>query len=131
MNPSDLRSRLDAIKKKGKIPLKDNENSFPDDISDPGNPAAAGAASQNNADKASHPDMPEAEKALLENGWKRISDMVYEKITLSGNPLPEKISDFLMPQKADSSSLVFYDTETTGLSGGAVNLVFLAGFGFP
>ncbi len=74
--------------------------------------------------------IPESEKSLLANGWTKISDMVFEKITYSENPLPEQISDFLMPESSALSSLVFYDTETTGLSGGAGNLVFLIGFGF-
>lgn len=102
MNPSDLRSRLDSIKKQPK-------------------PAAK---SSDTAQKISP-----AEQALAENGWNRLSAMVYEKVTLTGNPLGGNISNFLMPDEAETSDLYFYDTETTGL-GGAGNIVFLTGFGF-
>lgn len=104
MNPSDLRSRLDAIKNNEKSPHSENKK---------------------DSSAVSPP-----EKALKENGWKKLDSMVYEKISLSENPLKDKVSDFLMPDEADSSSFIFYDTETTGLSGGAGNIVFLAGFGF-
>jgi uncharacterized protein len=102
MNPSDLRSKLDAIKKKDK-------------------------SSQVLHKKET---IPLSEKALLENGWKKLEDMVYEKISWSENPLSDSISDFLMAEGSETSKLVFYDTETTGLSSGAGNIVFLTGFGF-
>lgn len=91
MNPSDLRSRLDAIKNNEKSPHSENKK---------------------DSSAVSPP-----EKALKENGWKKLDSMVYEKISLSENPLKDKVSDFLMPDEADSSSFIFYDTETTGLSG--------------
>jgi hypothetical protein len=103
MNPSDLRSRLDSIKKQDKKP----------------------AASQ----KIGPNEVSPSEKALLSNGWTRLADMVYEKTTISENPLQPGISDFLMPEGSDADNLFFYDTETTGL-GGAGNIVFLTGFGF-
>lgn len=101
MNPSDLRSRLDSIKKQNK------------------------PAEKPSAERGISP----AEKALESNGWTRLTEMVYEKVTVSENPLEPEISDFLMPESAEASNLFFYDTETTGL-GGAGNIVFLTGFGF-
>lgn len=107
MNPADLRSRLDSIKNRER-------------------PAPSGGPG-----KSPLPMLPKAEKALLDNGWIRVSGMVYEKVTLDDNPLDDRISDFLLEGGTESSRLVFYDCETTGLSGGAGNIVFLIGFGFP
>ena len=78
-------------------------------------------------------------EVLPEHGWTRVDDMVYEKATVSKNLLPDVISDTLVNPAAGepsfntaipSSDFIFYDTETTGLSAGAGNMVFLAGFGF-
>ena len=59
--------------------------------------------------------------------------MVYKRKIVLKTALPETISNVLLGDDADkntpSSGLVFYDTETTGLSAGAGNIVFLAGFG--
>jgi len=105
MNPKDLRSKLDAIKSRDIKP----------------DPASS---------KASSP-LPPQDKALLENGWRKLDDMVYEKVSFSESPLSERISDFLLEDGAAAEDLVFYDTETTGLSGGAGNIAFLIGFGIP
>ena len=76
---------------------------------------------------------------LPEHGWSRVDDMVYEKVTVLKNILPEYISNILLSStpyepeynnEIQSSEFIFYDTETTGLSAGAGNMVFLAGFGF-
>ena len=109
MDLKDLRSRLDSIKQQ--------------------------AADDNPVVNPSKKDTPETEKLLLDNGWSKISDMVYEKVSVSKNILPGVISDVLTEAASPSeketpaSRLYFYDTETTGLSAGAGNMVFLAGFG--
>ncbi|MBI9108957.1 MAG: ribonuclease H-like domain-containing protein [Spirochaetales bacterium] len=105
MDLKNLRSRIDTIKKQDR-------------------PAAVPAGLDTGPR-----EIPPPEAALLLNGWRRLADMVYEKVTLSENPLQPVISDFLMPEQADTAGLFFYDTETTGL-GGAGNIVFLTGFGF-
>ena len=107
MNPGDLRNRLDAIKKREKEarPRRSQADALPEGLSPP-------------------------EAALAGGGWERLAPMVFRKTTVTENPLPDEISDFLLDEPCKSGSLVFYDTETTGLSGGAGNLVFLAGFGF-
>ncbi|MDX9801639.1 MAG: ribonuclease H-like domain-containing protein [Spirochaetia bacterium] len=107
MNPSDLRSRLDAIKDRDSTPSVEVKGTGGDQA------------------------LPLAEKGLTENGWNRIAGMVYEKTSYCDNPLHGIISDFLLPEEADASRFVFYDCETTGLSGGAGNMVFLIGFGIP
>ena len=101
MDLKNLRSRIDTIKKQDKpAPVKDRG---PREISD-------------------------GEKALLANGWSRLTDMVYQRVSYSKNLLGPLISDFLMPEPEATEKLLFYDTETTGL-GGAGNIVFLSGFG--
>ena len=150
MKVSDLRSRLDAIKKRDTQDIPGNNRKPDEKSSGIFNPADKKGTESSGLERVSGENtkdrdeafgnsdsctagssLPASEKALLENGWKKLSDMVYEKITMCDNPLPENISDFLMIQPAESGRLVFYDTETTGLSGGAGNIVFLIGFGFP
>ncbi len=149
MKVSDLRSRLDAIKKRDKQDIPGNNSKSDEKSSGILNPAGkketessglnrdSGGNTPGRDNESEKSDtcipgssLPASERALLENGWKKLSDMVYEKLTMCDNPLPENISDFLMMQPAESGRLVFYDTETTGLSGGAGNIVFLIGFGF-
>lgn len=75
-----------------------------------------------------------SEAELLEHGWQKTADMVYERAVVQKNILPEVVSNILLDDKApkegvSASRFIFYDTETTGLSAGAGNMVFLAGFG--
>ena len=132
MNPSDLRSRLDAIKKRDKTSGPDNPSKVRNQSDQKKNVKSRNRkpADRSRDKKKQNEEIPYSEKSLIENGWKKISDMVFEKITYSENNLPDIISDFLLPESSESSRLVFYDTETTGLSGGAGNLIFLTGFGF-
>ncbi len=102
MEPGDLRSRIDSLKKNNITEQKKSVN---------------------------------VGNVLVENGWNRIADMVYEKVSVKKNILPDVISEVLLDKNTASgtshptSRFVFYDTETTGLSAGAGNIVFLAGFG--
>lgn len=100
MDIKDLRSRIDSIKKQS---------------------------------PETKPVRPDAGAILAEHGWTKIADMVYEKVSVIKNILPQVISNTLLDadsQAAPASQFSFYDTETTGLSAGAGNMVFLAGFGF-
>ena len=115
MDIRDLRSRIDIIKKQ------------------------AGSSGTGDSKKADRVERPDPGKLLIANGWEKLDDMVYKRVSVLKNILPEVISDVVLeadtgspsPDTAiPSSQFVFYDTETTGLSAGAGNLVFLAGFGF-
>ena len=106
MDLKDLRSRIDSIQQKA----GNNRRTVPEKKPDPG-------------------------ESLAKTGWKRTGNLVYEKITDSGIKMPSGFSTALMPpdypgSKLDMGKLVFYDTETTGLSSGAGNIIFLAGFGY-
>jgi uncharacterized protein len=48
---------------------------------------------------------------------------------IPGVPLPGPRSGLLLPPETADSELLFFDLETTGLSGGAGTVAFLAGFG--
>jgi uncharacterized protein YprB with RNaseH-like and TPR domain len=64
-------------------------------------------------------------------GWRRHSDLVYSNETfvpLEGVPT-ERFLCRLLGREAVPDDLVFMDTETTGLSGGAGTTVFLVGSG--
>ncbi len=65
-----------------------------------------------------------------EPGWKRLTEGVWERIIESPSLLPEEFTNpFILPGPLQSENLVFYDLETTGLSGGAGNIAFLIGIG--
>ncbi len=118
MDIRDLRSRIDSIKEKTSgLDRKQESKTHPQ--------ADTGAV-------------------LTDNGWTKLADMVFEKVTVRKNILPEVISEVLLTDLSSegasgddigiatgvpASRLIFYDTETTGLSAGAGNIVFLAGFG--
>ena len=115
MDIKDLRSRIDSIKQQ-----------------------TNGSVHTGKSQREKKP-RPDAGKTLLDNGWNRISEMVYEKVSVINNILPEAVSDILLDESCNTAenktmipaeNFVFYDTETTGLSAGAGNIVFLAGFGF-
>ncbi|MBB6478679.1 ribonuclease H-like domain-containing protein [Spirochaeta isovalerica] len=64
------------------------------------------------------------------DGWSEISPYVWKKTVSYENPLNEVYpQSLLLPQETRSDNLIFYDTETTGLSTGAGTIPFLIGIG--
>lgn len=64
-------------------------------------------------------------------GWERVGEFTYRRVLDCENPLPEaEVSEHLLPEGLSSRDLLFLDTETTGLSGGAGTLIFLIGLGW-
>ncbi|MBI9099279.1 MAG: ribonuclease H-like domain-containing protein [Spirochaetaceae bacterium] len=63
-------------------------------------------------------------------GWIEIYPSVWKRSVLKKNILPSFFSDSLIfPGNTESQKLIFYDTETTGLSTGAGTIPFLIGLG--
>jgi pentatricopeptide repeat protein len=63
-------------------------------------------------------------------GWQQAAEGVWERILEYPPVLPPRFDNpFILPEPVSSRDLVFYDLETTGLSGGAGNLAFLIGLG--
>jgi uncharacterized protein YprB with RNaseH-like and TPR domain len=63
-------------------------------------------------------------------GWERTGELTYRRAVSFDNPLAgEPISEHLLPRGLSAGDLLFFDTETTGLSGGAGTLVFLVALG--
>jgi uncharacterized protein YprB with RNaseH-like and TPR domain len=63
-------------------------------------------------------------------GWERTGELTYRRAASFDNPLAgEPISEHLAPRGLSAGDLLFFDTETTGLSGGAGTLVFLVALG--
>ena len=61
-------------------------------------------------------------------GWQRIDDFVWERISIHSALLPTAFeSGFIVNPGTPAHELIFYDLETTGLSGGAGNIAFLIG----
>lgn len=64
-------------------------------------------------------------------GWERVGEFTYRRVLDCENPLPDtEISEHLLPRGLSGGDLLFLDTETTGLSGGAGTLIFLIGLGW-
>jgi uncharacterized protein YprB with RNaseH-like and TPR domain len=63
-------------------------------------------------------------------GWEQIDTSVWRRSVFKDNILPRTFQDSLLLQKGTTAEeLIFYDTETTGLSTGAGTIPFLIGFG--
>jgi hypothetical protein len=95
----------------------------------------AGAESREAAarDEAAESGLPAEEAGAAAaglQGWERIGELTYRRICSFENPLAgEEISEHLLPRGLSAGDLLFFDTETTGLSGGAGTLVFLIALG--
>lgn len=64
------------------------------------------------------------------SGWRIVADEVWERSILYPRLLPRKFENpFVLPGELSRDAMVFYDLETTGLSGGAGNVAFLIGLG--
>lgn len=64
-------------------------------------------------------------------GWEKIHTDVWRRQTSLKNPLNSQYKKSLqIPYNCEISDLLFYDTETTGLSTGAGTIAFLVGVGF-
>ncbi len=67
---------------------------------------------------------------LRDDGWEKLGEYVYRKMYRSPNPLSGQKNQYLIEKLIENSSaadLLFFDTETTGLSTGAGSIVFLIG----
>ncbi|UCF96439.1 MAG: ribonuclease H-like domain-containing protein [Spirochaetaceae bacterium] len=63
-----------------------------------------------------------------ERGWQEVGNYTLRRQLHSPNSLAKiRISEHLLPSGYGASDLLFFDTETTGLSGGAGNSIFLIG----
>ena len=65
---------------------------------------------------------------LQDGGWSQAGEYVFTRTVRKKSPLTETAtSRLLIPDGLSREDLLFFDTETTGLSGGAGNMVFLLG----
>ena len=70
------------------------------------------------------------DKISIPEGWETLDRDIWKKEIWSVNPLAGmKLSGFMAPCDIPMEDWLFYDTETTGLSGGAGNTAFLIGLG--
>jgi uncharacterized protein YprB with RNaseH-like and TPR domain len=68
------------------------------------------------------------EPFAAQRGWEQAGRYTLRRQRRSPNPLSGiEISEYLMPPGYTPADLLFFDTETTGLSGGAGNSIFLIG----
>ena len=64
-------------------------------------------------------------------GWDRIDDFLWSRSQSAPATLPVELDRSpLLPKGAKARDFIFLDVETTGLSGGAGTIAFLAGLGF-
>lgn len=63
-------------------------------------------------------------------GWIEVFPQVWRRSVILENPLCDEYGkSLILPEKQKSSQIIFYDTETTGLSTGAGTIPFLIGLG--
>lgn len=63
-------------------------------------------------------------------GWDQIHQFVWKREVFFPDPLPQSFNkSLLLSDDQDPQKLIFYDTETTGLSTGAGTIPFLIGWG--
>ncbi len=75
---------------------------------------------------------PDKNGFLDSGGWSRVGDYTFVRTRWIDNPLgSQNLSEHLVPDGFGTGDLVFFDTETTGLSGGAGNFIFLFGLARP
>ena len=73
---------------------------------------------------------PNKKPTLVDPSWNRIGEYTYEKTSILPDLTTNSLqSSLLLPSTKKLSDVLFFDLETTGLSTGAGNVVFLAGFG--
>ena len=90
-----------------------------------GSAADAAAAGRNGREKSSAP-----EKHFTLPGWKKVKECVYVREESVPVEYPERFGPGpLFTAETHADSLIFFDTETTGLSGGAGTVAFLIGVG--
>ncbi len=71
------------------------------------------------------------ERVSLPSGWERIYPLVWKRSVRMGKILRDEFNNsLLLPDKTRAENLIFYDTETTGLSTGAGTIPFLIGLGW-
>jgi uncharacterized protein YprB with RNaseH-like and TPR domain len=76
------------------------------------------------------PDKPQADAFALP-GFDRTGEFTWRRVFRASNPLASFAADEpLLSARAPIRDLLFFDTETTGLSGGAGNIAFLLGAGY-
>jgi hypothetical protein len=75
------------------------------------------------------PGMSQAEQVFApQKGWEQAgSYTLRRRLHFPGPPAGIEVSEFLLPSVYSPADLLFFDTETTGLSGGAGNSIFLMG----
>jgi len=89
-------------------------------------PRAAGGGARPRTGKAARRREARAPEAL--RGWERLGELTWRRRVHRENPLAgQELSELLLPPGYSAEDLLFFDTETTGLSGGAGSYVFLFG----
>ncbi len=64
------------------------------------------------------------------DGWIQLAPSLWQKISDGPRLLPDRFPEsLLLPAAVNNEDLLFYDLETTGLSGGAGTVAFLIGLG--
>jgi uncharacterized protein YprB with RNaseH-like and TPR domain len=64
------------------------------------------------------------------DGFEQLGEFTFRRTRREPHPLASRGEEVLLSARVPARDLVFFDTETTGLSGGAGNLAFLLGTGY-
>ena len=145
---STLSERLARLRAAGKAP---EGRAHPGGEGDPSEAAAREGAAAESSSRESRVELPRrrnrpAHRAGVRSdsaaggfrdsvppgsGWTQTGDFLWERLLAYPPVLPDEFPNpFVLPESSSTCDLVFYDLETTGLSGGAGNTAFLIGLGF-
>ncbi len=133
MAAPDLRTRLERLRQ-ARGDLEKGTNSIKPPVPRTGNGShhAARIAEREAVNDRIH-------EGLISRGWVKKAEYVYSLKTVKENLLKPLISNFLYHERDSSNAssevtpaekFIFYDCETTGVSGGAGTVIFLCGFGY-
>jgi uncharacterized protein YprB with RNaseH-like and TPR domain len=91
-------------------------------------PGRGGAVGQEKGQEAGGRQAQEPEPFTSDRGWDPLGRYALRRRLRYPNPLDDgALSELLVPDGYGRSDLLFFDTETTGLSGGAGSSIFLIG----
>ncbi len=127
---SDRLARLRALRSEAGSP--EDGSGPPDSIPEPDDRSSAppGAGSLPSPGAGPRPIPGLRESGEPPEGWQRISPYLWQRRIRFPDLLPETFpASLLLPRGCRREQLLFLDTETSGLSGGAGTMVFLVGIG--
>lgn len=121
----ELSRRLEVLRKLRAVSRAGNRQPAGDVALPDAAPVSKPPGSATESEPANHP----AAAPLRARGWSMIAPLVAQRRLTAQIPFVDDLCPPIHPEHSPITDTVFFDTETTGLSGGAGTTVFLVGTG--